>query len=71
MASKVKHLDLLLRKSQVVRGAATRDILSLKAQESQGRAWGKRIGYTIRRVFRENLSAYKAGTVPTSRLTAS
>ncbi|MFD5915910.1 recombinase family protein [Kitasatospora sp. NPDC058201] len=61
MASKVKYLDLLLRKSQVVRGTTTRDILSLKSQESQGRAWGKRNGYTIRRVFRENLSAYKAG----------
>ncbi|WP_031068704.1 recombinase family protein, partial [Streptomyces sp. NRRL WC-3742] len=61
MAGKVKHLDLPLRKSQVVRGAATRDILFLKAQESQGRALGKRNGYTIRRVFRENLSAYKAG----------
>ncbi|MFJ2190559.1 hypothetical protein ACIOJE_21910 [Kitasatospora sp. NPDC087861] len=33
----------------------------MKSQESQGRAWGKRNGYTIRRVFRENLSAYKAG----------
>ncbi len=61
MASKVKYLDRLLRKSQVVRGTSTRDILSLKSQESQGRAWGKRNGYTIRRVFRENLSAYKAG----------
>ncbi|MFF4815116.1 recombinase family protein [Kitasatospora sp. NPDC001309] len=55
------YLDLLLRKSQVVRGTAVRDILSLKSQENQGRAWGRLNGYTIRRVFRENLSAYKTG----------
>ncbi|MFJ6622366.1 recombinase family protein [Kitasatospora sp. NPDC091335] len=60
-AGPVRYLDLLLRKSQVVRGTAARDILSLKAQETRGRAWGKQNGYTIRRVFRENLSAYKKG----------
>ncbi|MEV7596762.1 recombinase family protein [Kitasatospora sp. NPDC089797] len=58
-AEPVKYLDLLLRKSQVVRGTAARDILSLKAQEVRGRAWGKANGYTIRRIYRENLSAYK------------
>ncbi|MFJ2775664.1 recombinase family protein [Kitasatospora sp. NPDC087315] len=57
----VRYLDLLLRKSQVVQGRATRNILSLKAQETKGRAWGKANGYEIRRVFRENLSAYKKG----------
>ncbi|WP_327065900.1 recombinase family protein [Kitasatospora sp. NBC_01302] len=59
--SGVRYLDLLLRKSEVVRGTAKKDILSLKAQETQGRAWGQADGYTIRRIFRENLSAYKAG----------
>ncbi|WP_043477745.1 recombinase family protein [Kitasatospora sp. MBT66] len=60
-AGPVRYLDLLLRKSQVVRGTAVRDILSLKAQETRGRAWGKDNGYEIRRVYRENLSAYKKG----------
>ncbi len=59
--SGVRYLDLLLRKSQVVRGVAKKDILSLKSQERRGRAWGKANGYEIRRVFRENLSAYKTG----------
>ncbi|MFJ1754158.1 recombinase family protein [Kitasatospora sp. NPDC088134] len=57
----IRYLDLLLRKSQIVRGTAARDILSLKAQETRGIRWGKRNGYTIRRIFRENLSAYKPG----------
>ncbi|WP_441248912.1 recombinase family protein [Kitasatospora sp. McL0602] len=57
----VRYLDLLLRKSQIVRGTAAHDILSLQSQETRGRAWGKRNGYTIRRIFRENLSAYKPG----------
>ncbi|MFJ2780946.1 recombinase family protein [Kitasatospora sp. NPDC087315] len=60
-AGPVRYLDLLLRKSQVVRGTAARDILSLKAQEVRGRAWAKDNGYEIRRIFRENLSAYKKG----------
>ncbi|MER7705077.1 recombinase family protein [Kitasatospora sp. NPDC097605] len=60
-AGLVRYLDLLLRKSQVVRGTAARDLLSLKAQEVRGRAWGKDNGYTIRRIYRENLSAYKKG----------
>ncbi|KRB63360.1 hypothetical protein ASE03_33270, partial [Kitasatospora sp. Root187] len=57
----VRYLDLLLRKSQVVRSTPTRDILSLKAQETKGRAWGRANGYEIRHIFRENLSAYKTG----------
>ncbi|MGW1174033.1 recombinase family protein [Kitasatospora sp. NPDC002543] len=60
-AGPVRYVDLLLRKSQVVRGTAARDILSLKAQEVKGRDWAKRDGYEIRRIFRENLSAYKKG----------
>ncbi|MFD4397888.1 recombinase family protein [Kitasatospora sp. NPDC058478] len=58
-AGPVRYVDLLLRKSQVVRGTAARDILSLKAQEVKGRAWAKTNRYEIRRIFRENLSAYK------------
>ncbi|MFD7734343.1 recombinase family protein [Kitasatospora phosalacinea] len=54
-------VDLLLRKSQVVRGSAGRDILSLRAQEVRGRGWAERSGHRVRRVWRENLSAYKAG----------
>ncbi|WP_037971900.1 recombinase family protein [Streptomyces sp. NRRL WC-3742] len=57
--SEIRYLDLLLRKSEVVRNTAKKDILSLKAQETRGRAWGARNGYTIRRIFRENVSAYK------------
>ncbi|WP_327673530.1 recombinase family protein [Kitasatospora sp. NBC_00458] len=60
-AGPVRYVDLLIRKSQVVRGTAARDILSLKAQEVRGRAWAKADGYEIRRIFRENLSAYKKG----------
>ncbi|MFB7947001.1 recombinase family protein [Kitasatospora phosalacinea] len=60
-AGPVRYVDLLLRKSQIVRGTATRDILSLKAQEVKGRAWAKANGYVVRRVWRENLSAYKKG----------
>lgn len=61
VAEPTRYVDLLLRKSQVVRGTATRDILSLKAQEVKGRAWAKDNRYEIRRIFRENLSAYKKG----------
>ncbi|GAA1403361.1 hypothetical protein GCM10009639_48120 [Kitasatospora putterlickiae] len=56
-----KLVDLLLRKSQVVTGVATQEILSLKSQEVRGRAWAKRNDYTVRQVWRENLSAYRAG----------
>ncbi|MFI2609629.1 recombinase family protein [Kitasatospora sp. NPDC018619] len=52
-------VDLLLRKSQEVRGVATRDILSIKAQERRGREWARENGYQVRRVWRENVSAYK------------
>ncbi|MBO1418339.1 recombinase family protein [Streptomyces sp. FH025] len=55
----MRSVDLLLRKSQVVRGTAAQDILSLKAQETKGRAWAKRNRYEVRRIYRENLSAYK------------
>ena len=60
-AEPVKYMDLLLRKSAVVRGTAVKDILSLKAQEAKGRARAKKDGYVVRRIWRENLSAYKAG----------
>ncbi|MFJ8443441.1 hypothetical protein [Kitasatospora griseola] len=54
----VKYVDLLLRKSQIVRGTTAQDILSLKAQETKGRAWAKKNKYVVRRIWRENLSAY-------------
>ncbi|MFF2745656.1 recombinase family protein [Kitasatospora sp. NPDC058048] len=60
-AGPVRLVDLLLRKSQVVRGTATRDILSLRAQEVKGREWARTNRYEVRRIFRENLSAYKEG----------
>ncbi|WP_406206768.1 recombinase family protein [Kitasatospora sp. NBC_01560] len=60
-ADPTRCVDLLLRKSQVVRGKAAGDILSLKAQETRGRAWAKENRYEIRRIWRENLSAYKTG----------
>ncbi len=49
------EVDLLLRKSKVVREG---DPLSLRAQETRGRKWATQNGYQVRKVWRENLSAY-------------
>ncbi|WP_405795484.1 recombinase family protein [Streptomyces sp. NBC_01506] len=49
-------VDLLLRKSKVVREGER--ALSIRAQEERGRAWAEENGYCVRRVWKENLSAW-------------
>ncbi|MFJ2783699.1 MULTISPECIES: recombinase family protein [unclassified Streptomyces] len=48
--------DLLLRKSKVVREGER--ALSIRAQEERGRAWADEHGYCVRKVWKENLSAW-------------
>ncbi|MFJ7250774.1 recombinase family protein [Kitasatospora sp. NPDC098652] len=48
--------DLLLRKSKVVREGER--ALSIRDQEHRGRAWAAEHGYCVRKVWRENLSAW-------------
>ncbi|MGW5402384.1 recombinase family protein [Streptomyces sp. NPDC003952] len=50
------YVDLLLRKSKVVREGER--ALSIRAQEERGRAWADEHGYCVRKVWRENLSAW-------------
>ncbi|WP_179382231.1 recombinase family protein [Streptomyces sp. SA15] len=50
------EVDLLVRKSKIVREGE--NALSLRAQEERGRRWADENGYTVRKVWRENLSAY-------------
>ncbi|MEU7575997.1 recombinase family protein [Streptomyces sp. NPDC041068] len=50
------EVDLLLRKSKVVREGER--ALSIRAQEDRGRAWADQEGYRVRKVWKENLSAY-------------
>ncbi|MFG2912745.1 recombinase family protein [Kitasatospora sp. NPDC048298] len=50
------QVDLLLRKSKVVREGER--ALSIRDQESRGRAWAAENGYCVRKVWRENLSAW-------------
>ncbi|MEN8653757.1 recombinase family protein [Streptomyces sp. 21So2-11] len=50
------EVDLLLRKSKVVREGER--ALSLRAQEERGRRWADEEGYGVRKVWRENLSAW-------------
>ncbi|GGZ12311.1 hypothetical protein GCM10010387_00210 [Streptomyces inusitatus] len=49
-------MDLLLRKSKIVREGERS--LSIRAQEDRGRAWADEHGYCVRRVWKENLSAW-------------
>ncbi|MFF4425805.1 recombinase family protein [Streptomyces sp. NPDC001549] len=49
-------VDLLLRKSKVVREGER--ALSIRAQEDRGRAWADEHGYCVRKVWKENLSAW-------------
>ncbi|WP_158575940.1 recombinase family protein [Streptomyces corynorhini] len=48
--------DLLLRKSKVVREGER--ALSIRAQEERGRAWAEENGYRVRKIWKENLSAW-------------
>ncbi|AXG80450.1 recombinase family protein [Streptomyces paludis] len=50
------EVDLLLRKSKIVREGER--ALSIRAQEERGRAWAAENGYRVRRVWKENLSAW-------------
>ncbi|MEV0445440.1 recombinase family protein [Streptomyces spectabilis] len=50
------YVDLLLRKSQVVREGER--ALSIRAQEDRGRTWADENGYRVRKVWKENLSAW-------------
>jgi site-specific DNA recombinase len=50
------EVDLLVRKSQVVHEGER--ALSLRAQEDRGRRWAAEEGYRVRKVWKENLSAY-------------
>ncbi|MBL3803090.1 recombinase family protein [Streptomyces sp. BRB081] len=50
------YVDLLLRKSKVVREGER--ALSIRAQEERGRAWADENGYRVRKVGKENLSAW-------------
>jgi DNA invertase Pin-like site-specific DNA recombinase len=50
------QVDLLVRKSKVVREGE--HALSLRAQEERGRRWADEHGYAVRKVWKENLSAY-------------
>ncbi|MFD4141555.1 recombinase family protein [Streptomyces sp. NPDC058572] len=49
-------VDLLLRKSKIVREGER--ALSIRAQEDRGRSWADENGYCVRKVWRENLSAW-------------
>lgn len=51
-----EQVDLLVRKSKVVREGE--HALSLRAQEERGRRWADEQGYAVRKVWKENLSAY-------------
>ncbi|MFG3253117.1 recombinase family protein [Streptomyces sp. NPDC048172] len=50
------EVDLLLRKSKIVREGER--ALSLRAQEERGRSWADANGYRVRKVWKENLSAW-------------
>lgn len=50
------EVDLLLRKSKVVREGER--ALSIRAQEERGRRWAEEEGYRVRKVWKENLSAW-------------
>ncbi|MFE6872648.1 recombinase family protein [Kitasatospora sp. NPDC057692] len=54
----MQEVDLYLRKSKVVRTADLRDLLSIEAQETTGRAWAAREGLRVRKVWVDNLSAW-------------
>lgn len=53
-----EEIDLYLRKSKVVREREARDLLCVQAQEDRGRRWADDHGYTVRRVWVDNLLAW-------------
>lgn len=57
------EVDLLVRKPKIVREGER--ALSLRAQEERGRHWADEEGYRVRKVWKENLSAWSDVQRPT------
>jgi hypothetical protein len=53
---RVEEIDLYLRKSRVVREGVK--ALTFRTQEDRGREWAARNSYTVRKVWKDNLSAW-------------
>lgn len=51
-----QEIDLYLRKSAITRQRER--ALTFRAQEERGRRWADENGYTVRKVWADNLSAY-------------
>ncbi|MCX4751411.1 recombinase family protein [Kitasatospora sp. NBC_01287] len=64
MAPEKPLVDLYLRKSQVIREGDYRRELSMDAQEERGRKWADTENFEIRKIWRENQSAYRSKTRP-------
>ncbi|MFF5537870.1 recombinase family protein [Streptomyces cinerochromogenes] len=52
----MEEIDLYLRKSAIVREGV--EALTFQTQEERGREWAKQHGYHVRKVWRDNLSAW-------------
>jgi DNA invertase Pin-like site-specific DNA recombinase len=52
----VEEIDLYLRKSKIVREGV--EALTFETQESRGREWAHRHDYRVRKVWKDNLSAW-------------
>lgn len=57
-----EEIDLYLRKSKIVQ-AGTK-ALTFRTQEDRGRAWAKANGKTVRKVWKDNLSAWSVARRP-------
>ncbi|MFE3789017.1 recombinase family protein [Streptomyces goshikiensis] len=52
----MEEIDLYLRKSKIVREGV--EALTFQTQEGRGRAWADQHGYRVRKVWKDNLSAW-------------
>ncbi|WP_405707300.1 recombinase family protein [Streptomyces xanthophaeus] len=52
----MEEIDLYLRKSKIVREGV--EALTFQTQEDRGRAWADQHGYRVRKVWKDNLSAW-------------
>ncbi|MBT2469901.1 recombinase family protein [Streptomyces sp. ISL-66] len=52
----MEEIDLYLRKSKIVREGV--EALTFQTQEDRGRSWAEQHGYRVRRVWKDNLSAW-------------
>ncbi|MFY0513511.1 recombinase family protein [Streptomyces anulatus] len=52
----MEEIDLYLRKSLIVREGT--EALTFRTQEERGREWARRHDYTVRKVWKDNLSAW-------------